>query len=309
MEANYRRKGCQRDWFWRGWHIRYTYLRPVKGQSGSDADRPTLPILLLHGFGSALGQWRSNLQALNESHCVYALDFLGFGASQKAPAAYNVNLWADLVYDFWCCFIGQPAVIVGHSLGSLVGLTAAIDHPEIALGLALFTLPDAQTSQPPSWARAMEQAFASPVLLWPLFKLVTQRWLLRSVLQSIYIRRELVDDELVALFATPPRDKGALDTFCRLARSRSHSHDYSPKTVAQMLPQLSIPVLLLWGNQDRIVPLAGFRKLLDQLQLSPVPPQFQLVEIDNAGHCAYDEYPAIVNQQILTWIQSAVVSA
>ncbi len=309
MEANYRRLGSQRYWFWRGWHIRYTYLRPVKRQSGADGDRPTLPILLLHGFGSALGQWRSNLQALSESHSVYALDFLGFGASQKAPAAYNVNLWADLVYDFWRCFIGQPAVILGHSLGSLVGLTAAIDHPEISLGLALLTLPDAQTSQPPSWARAMERAFASPVLLWPLFKFVTQRWLLRSVLQSIYIRRELVDDELVALFATPPQDKSALDTFCRLARSRSHSDEYSPKTVAQMLPQLSIPVLFLWGNQDRIVPIAGFRKLLDQPQLSPVSPQFQLIEIDNAGHCAYDEYPEIVNQHILTWIQSSLISA
>lgn len=308
MEANHRRLGCQRIWFWRGWHIRYTYIRPM-GSGSPDGKPPRVPILLLHGFGSALGQWRSNLQPLSQSHCVYALDFLGFGGSQKAPAAYNVNLWADLVYDFWRCFIGQPAVILGHSLGSLVGLTAAIDHPEIALGMALLTLPDAQTTQPPAWARSLERAFASPVLLWPLFKFVTQEWLLRSVLQSIYIRRELVDDELVALFATPPRDKGALDTFCRLARSRSHSDEYSPKTVAQMLPQLSIPVLFLWGNQDRIVPLAGFRKLLNQPQLSPVPPQFQLVEIDNAGHCAYDEYPEIVNQHILTWIQSSLISA
>lgn len=286
--------GCQRDWIWRGWQIRYTYIRPDRVNSLASK-----PLLLLHGFGSALGQWRYNLQPLSQHHCVYAIDFLGFGASQKAPAHYHVGLWSELVYDFWRCIIGKPAVTIGHSLGAFVALNAVADHPEMACSLVLLTLPDAQSSQPPGLAgylaQYLEKIFASPVLLWPLFRFVRRRSFLRSVLQKIYQRPELVDEELVDLFATPPLDPGALEVFCRLARSRNHP-DYSGKSIANLLPELRIPILVIWGQGDRIVPLRGFRQYIH------LNPQLRLVEIENAGHCAYDEYPDRVNQEILTWI-------
>jgi len=290
--------GCQRDWIWRGWQIRYTYIRPSPVNPQINDNQPSLtskPLLLLHGFGSALGQWRYNLQPLSQHHCVYAIDFLGFGSSQKAPAHYNVSLWSQLVYDFWRCIIGQPAVTIGHSLGAFVALNTVANHPEMACSLALLTLPDTQSTQPPAFARYLEKIFASPLLLWPLFRFVRRPTFLRSVLQKIYRRRELVDDELVLMFATPPQDPGALDVFCRLARSRNDP-DYSGKSIADLLPELQIPILVIWGREDRIVPLRGFRRYVN------LNPQLQLIEIENAGHCAYDEEPEQVNQAILTWI-------
>lgn len=287
--------GSQRDWVWRGWQIRYTYIRPALDSTGKQTG---LPVICLHGFGSALGQWRSNLKSLGEGHHIYALDFLGFGASEKAPARYSVWLWADLVYDFWRTFIGKPAVVVGHSLGALIGLTAVANHPEMACGLALLTLPDAQPKQPPAWARSVERMFANPLLLLPLFKIVRQPWLLRRVLQKIYIRPELVDDELVALFATPPQDRGALAVFCRLSQSRSDDN-YSPK-VKDLLPGVRTPILLVWGQEDRVVPVAGAG------QFKLLNPNVRLVEIEKAGHCAFDEYPEKVNQEIMDWIDKEV---
>ncbi|MBW4493943.1 MAG: alpha/beta fold hydrolase [Oscillatoria princeps RMCB-10] len=287
--------GSQRDWVWRGWQIRYTYIRPALDSTGKQTG---LPVICLHGFGSALGQWRSNLKSLGEGHHIYALDFLGFGASEKAPARYSVWLWADLVYDFWRTFIGKPAVVVGHSLGALIGLTAVANHPEMACGLALLTLPDAQPKQPPAWARSVERMFANPLLLLPLFKIVRQPWLLRRVLQKIYIRPELVDDELVALFATPPQDRGALAVFCRLSQSRSDDN-YSP-TVKDLLPCVRTPILLIWGREDMVVPVAGAG------QLKLLNPNVRLVEIENAGHCAFDECPEKVNQEIIDWIDKEV---
>ncbi len=286
--------GSQRDWFWRGWKIRYTYIRPAN----FNPEKPALPVICLHGFGSALGQWRSNLIPMSQQHCIYALDFLGFGASEKAAARYSVWLWADLVYDFWRTFINKPAAVVGHSLGALVALTAVAKHPEMACGLAMLTLPDAQEKQPPAWARAIERTFANPLLLLPLFKIIRQPWVLRQVLQKIYLRPELVDEELVALFATPPQDRGALRVFCRLSQSRSDD-DYSPK-VKDLLPCVQVPTVLIWGQEDRVVPLADARRFQ---QLNP---QLKLVEIENAGHCAFDEYPERVNQEILEWIEHEV---
>jgi pimeloyl-ACP methyl ester carboxylesterase len=291
------RFGCQRDWAWRGWQIRYTYIR------NAHTDRP--PIVLLHGFGSSLGQWRSNLLPLSQHHTVYALDFLGFGASQKAPDRYNVKLWAQLVRDFCQSFIGQPAIIVGHSLGALVALTVVADNPNLATHLALFTLPDVLPSQAPKFARTLEKLFANPILLAPLFWFVRRPQCLRWVLQKkIYLLPELVDDELVWLVAKPPRDRGALDVFCRLAQSRSHDEAYAYKGVREMLPTLTLPVLLIWGKQDRIVPLSGFYKLLGIRSIRALPDHVSLLEVQQAGHCTYDEYPESINRQLLSWIQT-----
>ena len=56
-------------------------------------------------------------------HTVYALDMLGFGASEKASANYSIELWVEQVYDFWKAFIRQPVVLVGNSNGSLISLS------------------------------------------------------------------------------------------------------------------------------------------------------------------------------------------
>ena len=296
--------GSQRNWIWRGWQIRYTYIRPASAnatagnslQTNGETSLTAKPLLLLHGFGSALGQWRYNLQPLSQHHCVYALDFLGFGASQKAPAHYNVSLWSELVYDFWRCMIGVSAVTIGHSLGASVALNTVANHPEMASDLVLLTLPDTQSNQPPAFARYLEKLFANPLLLSPLFRLIRRPAVLRSVLKKIYRRPELVDRELVDLFATPPQDRGALDVFCRLARSRNDP-DYGSKSLQDLLSKVAIPILAIWGQQDQIVPLQGFRRYLS------LNPQLNLVEIAQAGHCAYDEYPEQINQEILDWIR------
>jgi pimeloyl-ACP methyl ester carboxylesterase len=61
-----------KNWTWRGYSIRYA----VKG-SGQ-------PLILIHGFGAAIGHWRQNIPALAAAgYQVFALDLLGFGGSDK----------------------------------------------------------------------------------------------------------------------------------------------------------------------------------------------------------------------------------
>jgi pimeloyl-ACP methyl ester carboxylesterase len=70
---------------------------------------------------------------------VYAIDLIGFGASDKPVQQYTIELWAELLVDFMAEFMpGTPAVIVGNSIGSLSCLTAAASAPEGQLaGLVL----------------------------------------------------------------------------------------------------------------------------------------------------------------------------
>ena len=52
------------------------------------------PLLLIHGFGASIGHWKKNIPVLAEAgYRVFALDLLGFGASDKAPLDYTLELW------------------------------------------------------------------------------------------------------------------------------------------------------------------------------------------------------------------------
>lgn len=288
--------GSQRDWVWRGWQIRYTYLRVREPLPES------VPIVFLHGFGAALTQWRLNLEPLSQHHTVYALDFLGFGASEKGSANYKVDLWMAQVRDFCREIVGRPVVLVGHSLGALVALAIAAHDPALVQGLILLTLPASRQELLPGKLQSVvgeiESFFSSPLLLRPLFSLVRRPGVIRSVLRAVYANPEAITDELVRSFAIPAGDRGAAKVLCRLVQARTQT-DFSPSTKA-LLQAVNLPILLLWGQKDRIIPLAWGR------QLPAVNSRLKLIELPNAGHCPYDECADRVNQEILAWVDHCV---
>ncbi|NET56648.1 MAG: alpha/beta fold hydrolase [Symploca sp. SIO2E6] len=291
------RVGSQRDWVWRGWQTRYTYFRPPP-----TARTTTVPIILLHGFGASIGHWRHNLGVLGQYHTVYALDLLGFGASRKASTDYQINLWVEQVYEFWQTLIRQPAVLVGNSIGSLVCLAAAAEHPEMLKGLAMINLPDLQAREEmiPPWLKpvvfTVERLVASPILLQSLFYLVRRPGIVRKWAGMAYANPEAITDELVEILTVPAQDRGAAATFSSLLRGMM-SAQFGPNARA-ILPQLDIPLLLLWGLDDRMIPPQSAHKL------AALNPHLKLVELDHAGHCPHDECPEQVNKILLDWLTS-----
>ena len=290
--------GHQRFGYWRGWRIRYTYIRP-----DDPVAQKRVPMLLIHGFGANLEQWRSNLNVWGQHRPVYALDLLGFGHSQKAAVVLGAEIWQEQVYDFWQAVIGQPVILVGHSLGALVTLTAAVRHPDMANRLILLTLPLARQELVSGWidrlARGVESLFATPLLLRPLFTLMRQPGVIRRVLMRIYQRPELVNDDLIELFTRPTLERGAARTLCYLVKSRTKA-EFSDIT-ANLLQQLSIPVLLLWGMQDNILPIRWANQILAS------DPQITYRAIAGTGHCLYDESSEEVDKIIRIWLETSNV--
>lgn len=292
------RVGSQRDWVWRGWQTRYTYIRP------STPNQKTAPLILLHGFGASIGHWRHNLEVLGEHHTVYALDLLGFGASEKASVKYQIYLWVEQVYDFWRTFIRQPVVLVGNSIGSLVALAAAARHPEMVQSMVMMSLPDPSLEQEaiPEPLRpvvaVIKSLVASPPLLKTLFRVIRRPSFVRRWAAIAYANPNAVTDELVDILVGPAYDRRAAQAFSSIFRAMT-SAQFSP-SVKTLLPTLNIPMLLIWGQQDRMVP----PKLADQL--TKYNPNLQLLKLNNAGHCPHDECPEQVNQAILGWIDKRI---
>jgi pimeloyl-ACP methyl ester carboxylesterase len=287
------RRPKDRYWYWRGWRIHYQVLSAAEP---GDSDRA--PLLLLHGFGSSLEQWRDNLGALAQNRTVYALDLLGFGDSQKAATVFNTDLWSAQVHDFWRLWIGRPVILVGHSLGALVALNSAVVYPNLAERLVMLTLPAAREELLSGWmetlSRTAERLFSTPLLIRPVFQIFRRPAVIRWALQSIYQRRERVDEALVRQFVKPTAEHGAARTLCYLVRSRTELQ-FTPET-QQLIPQLQMPTLLLWGAADNVIPPAWGK------QVAPLNPLVTLDIVPGVGHCLYDDEPDLINQHILNWL-------
>ncbi|MEO1673710.1 MAG: alpha/beta fold hydrolase [Cyanobacteria bacterium J06631_2] len=291
------RIGNQRDWVWRGWQTRYSYFR---AREKPKKDLP--PVILIHGFGASIEHWRNNISAIAQNHTVYALDLLGFGASRKADTDYSAALWTDQVHDFWRTFIGVPAILVGNSIGSLVCLNLTATYPEMVDGLAMLSLPDVSVREdmlPPlirPVVTAIENLFASPLLIKNLLKFVRRPKIIRKWAGVAYPNKEAVTDELVEILSSPAYDEGSGQTLYRLARSvRKASF---AKSVRDLLPQITVPMLLIWGLEDKMIPPKQAQAI------AALNPQIKLIELENIGHCPHDENPAQFNSLLLDWLES-----
>jgi pimeloyl-ACP methyl ester carboxylesterase len=288
------RIGYQRDWIWRGWQIRYSF-RPARL---TDSSYP--PLLLVHGFGAAIEHWRQNIPVLSHQHRVYAIDLLGFGGSRKVATTFSIELWGDLLADFCQTVIGEPVVLIGNSIGSAVCLSTAARYGDRVAGLVMANLPDValrkemipSVLQTP--VRAIENLFTAPFLLKPLFKILRQRRVLRWWAAIAYPHRHAISEELIEILAAPTLDAGAEQAFCALCQSVNEPQ-FAPSAKA-ILPRLQLPILLLWGKQDRMVP-PSLAPVFAQLN-----PHIQLIELEDSGHCPHDETPAVFNRLLREWL-------
>ncbi len=290
------RIGNQRDWVWRGWQTRFSYIR------AANRNYENIPLIFIHGFGASIEHWRQNLPVISQQYTVYAIDLLGFGASRKADTKYSVGVWTEQIHDFWQAFVGEPVIIVGNSIGSLVGLNCAASYPEMVQGLVMLSLPDVSVREEmlPRPLRplvtTLENLVASPFLIKNLLKVLRKPAVIRRWAKIAYHDRLAVTDELVEILSTPAYDRGAEQTLYALSRNLRQTSFAQP--VAKILPHVDLPMLLIWGLKDKMVPPQPAD------ELAGLNPRIQLIKLKDVGHCPHDECPDLFNRILLDWLQA-----
>lgn len=281
-------------WMWQGRKIHYV----VEGEG--------LPIVLIHGFGASAFHWRYNIPELAKKYKVYALDLLGFGWSEKALIEYDALVWRDQVVDFMKEIVKEPAVLVGNSLGGFTALVSAAALKDQVKGVVLLNsagqFGDASSGTNDSEETALQKFMVKPlkeifqrVVLGFLFWQAKKRARIESVLKSVYINAENVDDYLIDSITRPADDPNAGEVYYRLmTRFMSNQRKY---TLDSVLSKLSCPLLLLWGDLD---PWVGSAKAL---RIKEFYPNTSLVNLQ-AGHCPHDEVPDEVNKALLDWLST-----
>ena len=88
------------------------------------------PVVLLHGWLGSWGCWSGTMEALAPMYRTYALDFWGFGESDKRRESYDISDFIALVDQFLERLGIQSAPIIGHSMGGTVALSLALERPQ-----------------------------------------------------------------------------------------------------------------------------------------------------------------------------------
>ncbi|XP_027079982.2 uncharacterized protein [Coffea arabica] len=297
-------KAISRSWLWRGHKINYLHYQAGDGKTSPAAP----PLLLVHGFGASVAHWRKNIAILSRSYTVYAIDLLGFGASDKPTGfAYSTEGWSQLILDFVNEIIQRPTVLIGNSVGSLACLIAAAESSSWSLIRGLVLLNCAGGMNNKAIVDDWRIKLLLP-LLWFfdfllnqrriaafLFDKVKQRDNIRNILTSIYGNKESVDDDLVEIIREPADDEGALDAFVSVVTGPP-----GPSPV-QLIPKLTLPILVLWGDEDPFTPIDGpvgkyFSSLPGQV------PNVSLFVLEGVGHCPHDDRPELVHAKLLPWL-------
>ncbi|KAL8482491.1 hypothetical protein ACS0TY_028605 [Phlomoides rotata] len=295
---------CKR-WVWRGYNINY-FVYP---EENGDAATMKPPLLLVHGFGASIAHWRRNIPTLAQSHTVYTIDLLGFGASDKpAGFQYTMEVWAQLILDFLDEVVQRPTVLLGNSVGSLACVIAAAESSRsLVRGIVLLNCAGGMNN------KAIVDDWRIKLLLpllWLfdfllnqrgiasfLFDRVTQRENLRNVLLSVYGNKESVDDDLVEIIRKPALGEGALDAFVSIVTGPP-----GPNPV-QLIPKITMPVLVLWGDQDPFTPIDGpVGKFFSSLPARSS--NVNLFLLEGVGHCPHDDRPDLVHEKLLPWLAS-----
>lgn len=278
-------------WSWRGHQIQYT----VEGNANSQ------PLVLIHGFGASIGHWRNNIPVLAEAgYRVYAIDLLGFGGSDKPAINYSLELWQELLQDFWQEYIQQPTVFIGNSIGALLSLMMVANFPDISAGAVLLNCAGGLNHRPEELNLPLKvvmglfsQFVSAPVLGSLVFNQVRQKNRIRNTLRQVYRNQAAITDELIELLYEPSNHPGAQQVFASILTAPA-----GPRP-SELLPQVQHPLLVIWGEDDPWTPIKG-AKIYQDLAADGQPTEF--MGIPNTGHCPHDERPEIVNAAILDWL-------
>ena len=292
-------------WCWEGRNIGWTLM--------GDPDS-AVAVLLIHGFGANTNHWRFNQPILAEQAATYAIDLLGFGRSDQPRARlkdesvtadavhYGFDLWGQQVANFCREVIDRPVLLIGNSIGGVVALRAAQLLEAHCSGVVLIDcaqrlMDDKQLSTQPAW-----MAWIRPLLK----AMVRQRWLstslfrnaarpgvIRRVLRQAYPSGDNVDDALVQLLFQPTRRVGAAEAF------RGFINLFDDYLAPQLMAELTIPVDLIWGEQDPWEPLPEAQNWSNNIACVR-----SLAVIPGAGHCPHDEAPGLVNSVLLKLVRT-----
>jgi pimeloyl-ACP methyl ester carboxylesterase len=234
------------------------------------------PLGLIHGVGANRGVWHQVLVSVAADALVLALDMPGFGDSRPAGPGFDLDVVGDQVARAVLARAGGPFHLVGHSLGGALAVRIAARHPDRVRSLVLMA-PAGFAPRNATLAGALGRGSAAFLAARRLARPLAGNGTARRLLLwgAVADGARLSADDAVLMIgasATATRVRQAVEAVVAADLTAS-------------LEALEMPVGLLWGERDRVVPVATARRLLAARPGTPME------VIADAGHVPQLERP------------------
>jgi pimeloyl-ACP methyl ester carboxylesterase len=246
-------------------------------------------IVLVHGFLSSTISFRQLLPFVMKEYKVIALDLPGFGQSEKSKSfIYKLSNYGQLIIDFLDKLNIQNVILIGHSMGGQICMHAAKKAPSrieklILLGCCSYV------------KRASRSLIACSYL--PLFTWGMRSWIqkkdVKQNLLSVLHDSKLVTQELIDGYSKPITEAAFIHSLIRLLRHREGD------MTSEELGEITQPVLMIWGKEDRVIPVkTGYRLKRDL-------PNAELIVYEKCGHLVMEEKPKEIAEEIMRFIEQS----
>lgn len=260
------------------------YGGPERAQGGPfEPDAPETPtFVLVHGYAGSSFTWRHWIPALAPRGRVLAVDLKGFGDAPKPDdGRYTPGDLAALVVDLVRELDLRNVTLIGHSLGGGVSLIAALrllaGEPRRLARLVLVAAAAYPQPLPPLVGLSK---LGGPGRI--LMQLVGAPRVVRSVLRTIVHDPRTITDGQVEAYARP------LESADGVRAAMAVGGAIVPQDLGELTrryPEIDVPALVLWGDEDPVVPLWVGERLAEEL------PQARLAVLTGCGHLPPEELP------------------
>jgi pimeloyl-ACP methyl ester carboxylesterase len=251
--------------------------------------------ILLHGFGASLFSWHEVTAPLSKYGTVIAYDRPAFGLTErpmtwKGENPYSQQAQVELVIGLMDKLNVKKAILVGNSAGGTISMLAALQYPERVQALILV--------DPAVYAGGGAPAWVRPILKTPQMNRIGPLFARQLQAQGVEFIKTAWHDpsritpETLDGYQKPLRvdnwDKALW--FLTVASQES--------TLTQRLNELTLPVLVITGDDDRIVPTGQSIRLADEL------PNAILNVIPQSGHLSHEEHPDLFMQAVTEFLST-----
>ena len=256
-------------------------------------------LILLHGFAASTFTWHRVMTSLSQSYTVFAYDRTGFGYTSRpmpgewsGDSPYGQKSQMEQLIALMDSLNIDNAVLVGSSAGGITAALTAVNHPEKIKALILVA-PAIFDGGPPGWLsllmRTPQMQRLGPVLLRTYYTNFFEYARKRAWHDSSQLTPALMEGYRKPLQAQN-WDRALWE----------YAFDYEPLPLEEQLGELKVPVLVITGDDDRIVSPEASEHCAD------VIPHAQLHVIPNAGHLPHEETPEVFLKAVHAFLRQVL---
>lgn len=249
------------------------------------------PLVLVHGLGASAEVWKDNIRELAAGYRVYAPDLIGFGHTDKPDIKYSPFDFLAFLKDFIDALGLEKVNMIGQSLGGGISLLYAIENPDRVNKLILVD------SAGLGREMTLPMRLGSISLLSRWFKV--SKPVLEALIKRLVYNPEVITSGLVDLYYKLLSQPDAMRTISRVLSSVANLAGAKKDVlglIRDRLDTIKSPTLIVWGKEDRILPLE--HGIHGQQQIAGS----RLYVFEQCGHIPNLEKPQEFNEAVLKFL-------